>query len=99
MKYVIYKRNGLFLPITFPDHITHSQIKIDWPDETELHSVGFFTIDSLGDPQILPGISESLNIGSSASDHDILRRFYLNCETSFFIDFNYDKKIIADNGN
>ncbi|QFG53662.1 hypothetical protein [Chryseobacterium sp.] len=88
MKYVIYKRNGLFLPVTFPDHITHSQVKIEWEGSLELYSAGFFSLNSFGLPVILPGISESLNIGPSSSDEDILRRFYLNCETSHFIDYS-----------
>ncbi len=85
MKYVIYKRKDLFLPVTFPDHVTHSQVKIDWDEFVEVYSAGFFSLDLLGLPRILPGKSESLQVGPSKSDEEILRRFYLNCETSFFI--------------
>ncbi len=88
MKYVIYKRGGLYLPVTFPDHITHSQVKIEWGDEIYIHSAGFYRLDTLGFPVVLPEISESLKIGPSEIDEEILRKFVFNCGTSAFIDYN-----------
>ena len=88
MKYVIYKVKSLYLPVAFPDHITHSQVKIEWPGCT-LHSAGFFLINSFGFPVIEPGISESLKIGPSAIDQEILQKFLMNFGTSFFIDYDH----------
>ena len=88
MKYLIYKVNGLFLPVTFPDHITHSQVKIEWEEKAVLYSAGFFSINRLGLPDVLPGFSESLKIGPGELDQEILTCFYLNMGTSFFIDYS-----------
>ncbi|OCW75086.1 hypothetical protein [Elizabethkingia anophelis] len=91
MKYVIFKKSGLYLPVTFPDHITHSQVTVNWHDKTEVHSAGFFKLNSIGLPEILSGFSESLNIGPAKNDLQILTYFYLNSGTAQFIDYeNFD---------
>lgn len=91
MKYVIYKRKGLFLPITFPDHITHSQVVINFGEEVQLYSAGFFSLSSIGLPEISPMRSESLDIGPQELDKDILMRFYLNLGTANFIDYSHEE--------
>ena len=88
MKYVIFKRKDLYMPIIFPEHITHSTIKIE-DDETKIFSAGFLVISSMGLANVLPEKSESLQIGPSPFDAIILNRALLNSGTAAFLDFNF----------
>ena len=81
MKYVIFKSKGTYNPVVFPDHIAHSQIKMD---ECEVFSSGFIELGHFGIKRVY-GRSESLDIGRSELDFDILQKWYLNMGTSSFL--------------
>lgn len=83
MKYIIFKQNDLVMPVVFPDHITHSQIKIE---NAKPISAGFLNFES-GLP-IAYGESESLNLRSSPMDSMVLTRLILNMGTAYFLDFD-----------
>lgn len=42
MKYVMFKRNNLMMPMIIPNHVTHSQVKIIG---AEVVSAGFFKLE------------------------------------------------------
>ncbi len=75
------------MPVIFPDHVTHSQVKIEGED-VEVFSAGFLNINSIGLAEVLPEGSESLNKMPSELDKDILNRALMNAGTMFFLDFN-----------
>ena len=77
----------MFMPVIFPDHITHSTIKID-EDHTEVYSAGFLSINPFGTSTVLAEPSESLKIGPSPLDEDILNRALMNLGTAYFLYFN-----------
>ncbi|MEE6129098.1 hypothetical protein V2E39_16985 [Chryseobacterium arthrosphaerae] len=85
MKYVIFKDKNMFLPVIFPDHITHSEVKIG---DSEVFSAGFLNIKTAGFVEILPEKSESLNIGPKEIDQSILIRAVNNFGTAYFLDFD-----------
>lgn len=75
------------MPVIFPDHITHSSIKIN-EDEIEVFSAGFVDLNLKGTVTVLPEPSESLKIGPSPMDEQILNRAMMNFGTAYFLDFN-----------
>ena len=85
MKYVIFKSKELFMPVIFPDHITHSQVKIE---DSEVYSAGFLKISTTGFVEVLPERSESLNIGPKEMDQSILIRAVHNFGTAYFLNFD-----------
>ena len=70
MKYVMFKQGPLYMPIIFPDHVTHSQVKVDGavPD-----SAGFMRIGFESKIVTVYGRSESLNIGRKDHDQQLLQ--------------------------
>lgn len=72
MKYVIFKRNTMFCPVIIPEHITHSQVKLEG---CLVHSAGFFYIGG-NEPEdivtVLPDSSDSLGIGPKIGDKELL---------------------------
>jgi hypothetical protein len=87
MKYVIYKRKNLFLPLVFPDCVAHSQFKPD-DTETKLFSAGFCSLHLCNVTIDMTKQSESLGIGPSDKDEDILTAWFLNSGTVSFIDWD-----------
>lgn len=71
MKYVVFEqeRTGLKMPVLFPDHITHSSVKIEG---TKAISAGFCLIGSNGIITILSNKSDSLNLGPAQGDKGLL---------------------------
>lgn len=72
MKYVIFKRSRLFCPVIIPEHITHSQIKIEG---CSVHSAGFFYMGGQTPEDIitlLPESSDSLGVGPKPGDKELL---------------------------
>jgi hypothetical protein len=87
MKYVIFKYNTLFMPIMCPDHVTHSQVKIE---DAEPISAGFFEMGMIG-PTKVYGHSESLDLKPHPRDLDLLQRSFLEMGTAYFIDPEIEK--------
>ena len=85
MKYIIFKDNDILKPIIFPDHINHSEIKLD---NAHPVSAGFMSINSFGLIET-HGRSESLNLGPMECDEDLLRYAISNSSNmSSFIRFH-----------
>lgn len=83
MKYVIFKHKDLLMPVIIPDHVTHSQVKLE---ESEIVSAGFFKVDRFGLITTY-GNSESLKIGPREDDYKILEAVFSDSGTSSFLDF------------
>lgn len=84
MKYVIFTHGTLYMPVIFPDHVSHNQIVLKG---CKIHSAGFVDVSRFGVNKVY-GKSESLHIGPSSVDEKILRNVFLNSGTSAFL--NYD---------
>jgi len=91
MKYIIFEKVNknssltdikLIMPIMFPDHITHSQVKIKSAIPI---SAGFYKFNRLYDISVY-GQSESLNLTSRSTDAEYIRRALVDMGTSFFLD-------------
>lgn len=85
MKYVIFKndRGGLFHPVVFGDHTTHSQVKLEGCHPV---SAGFFTQKRDRSVEVF-GKSESLNLESDPRDAKLVELMLLNYGTSFFLNY------------
>ncbi len=78
------KGGSLLMPIIFPEHVTHSQVKIRG---SEIVSAGFFTMNSIGTvDEVLDDKSTSLKIGPKDGDKKILDRMLLGMGTSSFLE-------------
>ena len=90
MKYVIFKGNGMFHPVTFSDYTTHKQISVEGAVPI---AAGFVKFDLSGWP-ICYGESESLHLKSRGeADADIIRWSMKQEPGSFmFIDYNEENK-------
>lgn len=72
MKYVIFKRNELFVPVIIPEHATHAEITLEGH---QVYSAGFFYMggENPGDIlTILPDGSDSLGVGPQPEDKQLL---------------------------
>lgn len=71
MKYIIFEeeRTGIFSPVLFPEHVTHSDIKIIG---TKPISAGFCILGGEDIISILPEISDSLQIGPGENDKRLI---------------------------
>lgn len=74
MKYVIFENHSQILPVVFPDHITHSDIKIE---NAKPVSAGFVDV-SYGGFCTVYGKSTSLKLDSRPVDSSILEDWYRN---------------------
>jgi hypothetical protein len=82
MKYVVFKhKSGIFMPVIIPQHVTHSMVKIE---DAEPVSAGFFRMD--GKNAIVSGTSESLKLGPSLDDEQLLRDTLNNSGMYAFLD-------------
>ena len=70
------------MPIIFPDHVTHSQVKVT--DAIPV-SAGFFRVDSFGKVEIY-GTSESLKLGPLKEDDKLIFRVLNNFPISSYLD-------------
>ena len=84
MKYVIFTHGSLYMPVIFPDHVSHNQIVLK---DCKIHSAGFVDVSRFGVVKVYTK-SESLGIGPSPKDEKILQDVFLNSGTSAFL--NYD---------
>lgn len=86
MKYVIFEsKGGLYNPVVFPDHIAHSQIKIE---DCSVFSAGFLELSTFGVKRCY-GESISLNVKSKGNDdEEIIQRWFLNMGTSAFLKYS-----------
>lgn len=87
MKYIIFKdkKSGLFQPVIFGEHTTHSQISIDGAEPI---SAGFCLL-SEEDGLSVYGESDSLGLKPQKKDGAYLRMLLCSVGTSYFLD--YDK--------
>lgn len=87
MKYVVFKRGDMEIPVAFPDQIAHSMVSIgtDW----EAVSAGFFKVSGIGFPIIDECGSDSLKLKPRMEkDWDLLTAMLKGFGTNSFI--NYD---------
>lgn len=84
MKYVVFKYANLFMPVIIPEHVTHSQIKIE---DAKPISAGFFHFKS--GLLVVSGIgSESLKLKPHARDKSLLESVFAESGTNSFIDWD-----------
>ncbi len=84
MKYVIFEtKGGLFHPVLFSDHTTHSQVRLK---KAKPISAGFVDLGIL--EVKCWGKSESLGLESRGEvDAEIIRKFKYNFGTSHFLNY------------
>ncbi|WP_147382095.1 hypothetical protein [Parabacteroides sp. AF48-14] len=87
MKYVVFEqeRTGLKMPVLFPDHVTHSEIKIEG---TKVVSAGFCLVGTEEIVTILQERSDSLNIGPAKGDRELI--IAVLCNAGVYAFMNYD---------
>lgn len=86
MKYCIFKRKQLLLPLIFPDCVTHAEIKIEG---AELISAGFCNIDKDSFVWVDMNMkSESTGKSPREEDQNILQGVVWQFPTSSFLDFS-----------
>lgn len=86
MKYVIFKKNSLFMPVIIPEHINHCDVKIG---DARPVSAGFFHLSDKGMLEIdMDKPSESLNLKPDPGDTVLLTAVLCGMTMSFYIDLN-----------
>jgi len=90
IKYVVFEMGGddygVYMPILFPEHIVHSQIKVEG---ARADSAGFYNTAS----ETAYGNSKSLSLGSvNERDTELCKRALMGMGASFFLKYNYDQK-------
>ena len=75
MKYVIFQRGDVILPVIFPDHVTHSEVKVGAPARPV--AAGFCYLNEKG-LEISPAPSESLGLGPSPRDGELVAAVLMN---------------------
>lgn len=77
MKYVVFElgATGLKMPVIFPDHVTHSQIKIEGASPV---SAGFCFVGTEELVTIGTDRSESLNLMPMAGDRELIMAILCN---------------------
>lgn len=87
MKYVVFEdiNTGLKMPVVFPDHITHSAIKIDCAKPV---SAGFCIVGTEEIVTIGTGKSDSLNLSPAAGDRELIIAVLCNAGIYAFMGFN-----------
>ena len=84
MKYIIFQENDILKTVIFPDHINHSEIKLD---KAIPISAGFMKLNSFGLVETY-GKSESLNLKPKEDDERLLRLALSNTSNmSNFVQF------------
>lgn len=87
-KYVIFRHGKLVYPVIFPEHVTHSMVRLELPDPAangfvHPHSAGFFHIEE--GVEVHERVSTSLNLGPQPDDKVWLERAMSGCNTSMFV--------------
>ena len=85
MKYIVFQEmnTGSKMPIIFPDHITHSTIKIDGAKPV---SAGFCLV---GTEEIgTTGKSDSLNLSPAVGDRELIIAVLCNAGMYAFMNFS-----------
>lgn len=87
MKYVVFElgSTGLKMPVVFPDHVTHSQIKIEGASPV---SAGFCLVGTEEIVTIGTGKSDSLNLTPMAGDRELIIAVLCNAGMYAFVGFN-----------
>lgn len=88
IKYVIFEMGkestGLYLPILFPEHVTHKQVSVEGAIAI---SAGFYNTSSM----VAYGKSESLNLESVPDrDSKLLNRSLMGMGTTYFMKYLYE---------
>lgn len=76
MKYVVFKKGDMMLPVIIPDHVTHAEVKMEG---TELYSAGFFLLGTDEIVTVAPDGSNSLGIGPQPGDRELIIGVLANC--------------------
>lgn len=86
MKYVVFEqeKTGLKMPVLFPDHVTHSTVKIEG---MKVVSAGFCLIGGDEIVTIPLKISDSLNIGPAKADKGLIVATLCNAGVYAFLNF------------
>lgn len=84
MKYVVFEQEstGLKMPVIFPDHVTHSQVKIEGVKPV---SAGFCLVGTDELVTVLPDESESLQLGPVPGDRELLISVLCNAGVYAFL--------------
>lgn len=97
MKYVVFKRNQLLLPVIVPEHCSHAGIQIEGftPISAGFFSIEMYKIHMTKDNRRLPfceivlsdQISESLRIGPREEDKRLIEDMLINSGMYAFLSF------------
>lgn len=85
MKYVIFKRKSLLLPVIIPEHCTHSEVKIE--GFTPIYA-GFCSVRSGIVEVDLEHGSESLGLKPGIRDAVLLTGLLCELTGSFYLDYD-----------
>lgn len=87
MKYIVFEQEGtgLKMPVVFPDHITHSTIKIEGARPV---SAGFCLLGTEELVTIGTGKSDSLNLAPMVGDRDLIIAVLCNAGVYAFLNYN-----------
>ena len=87
MKYIVFQEmnTGSKMPIIFPDHITHSTIKIDGAKPV---SAGFCLVGTEEIVTIVTGKSDSLNLSPAVGDRELIIAVLCNAGMYAFMNFS-----------
>lgn len=86
MKYIIFKRKEISLPVIFHEHINHSAVSLG-PEWTPV-SAGFCYLKEGWIDVDKKHKSSSLNLKPAQEDETILRLFQEEYPISFFLNFD-----------
>lgn len=85
MKYVIFKRKLMFIPVIVPEHYTHAEVKIEGYEPV---SGGFCNIGTSGFVEVdLNSESKSLGLKPGIRDAVLLTALLYSATASFYLDY------------
>lgn len=83
MKYIIFEnKNKLKMPVIFPDHITHNQVRIEGAEPV---SAGYCGFEVDGEVVVSSSPSTSLNLSPKKEDAELLTKAVLSYGTYVFM--------------
>lgn len=86
MKYVVFKKRTLLIPVIVPECETHSSVSVEGGEPV---SAGFFSIGTLGEINISDTESESLKLGPDKQrDARLLAALLLNMGIYSFLNID-----------
>jgi hypothetical protein len=75
----------MFMPIMFPEHVAHSQVKVEGAEPI---SAGFISFTPLGLPKVdMSRGSDSLKLDPHERDQNLIECTFLGMGTNSFVDW------------